>query len=104
MNQREVRMREALALVAIVAGCAADAPSRGRVAVEMSSREPERDCAWLGVLEVRAPPRARTAQEMLGAWAAERGGNYVVVDAFSVRAEPETEVVARARLYACPRP
>jgi hypothetical protein len=40
---------------------------------------------------------------MLGAWAAERGGNYVVVDAFSVRAEPDTEVIARARLFACPR-
>ncbi len=104
-------MRSALGafgLAASIAGCAtaslsSPAPHRGG-AVELSSREPEPGCSLLGALELRAPAGGRTTPELLGAWAAERGGNYVVLDAFSVVAEPDVELITRARLFSCPAP
>ncbi|HZS36317.1 MAG TPA: hypothetical protein VFF06_05800 [Polyangia bacterium] len=101
-------MRHALGALALVVGAAGCAPVKlaagARVAVELSSREPDRACALVGAVELRSPGGAASAGQLLGAWALERGGNYVVLDAFSVVSEPALEVITRARLFACPPP
>jgi len=44
-----------------------------------------------------------TSHELLRAYAAERGANYVVLDAFgAIRTDDDIVAVTRARLFRCP--
>jgi hypothetical protein len=81
-----------------LAACAELPPARGRVPV--TNADP-RGCAAVEAVEIRSAPRECPSIEMLRAYASERGANYVVLDAFSVR--DDDEVVTLGRLFACPR-
>lgn len=69
--------------------------------VILAGVEPAAACAPVEAVEIRSAPRDCSSRDMLRAWALDRGANYVVLDAFSVR--DDDEVVALARLFTCPQ-
>jgi hypothetical protein len=91
---------------ALIAGCAEpEAPARPDPVrgVELSTVEAPAGCKPLEAVEVRSGHHDPTSHELLRAFAAERGANYVVLDAFGVLAETDDIfAITRARLFQCP--
>lgn len=93
-------------LVILLAGCAEENVFRRPPpvpGVELSTVEAIADCQAVQAVEVRSGQRDPTTHELLRAFAAEKGANYVVLDAFGVVAdEDDIFAVTRARLFRCP--
>jgi hypothetical protein len=71
--------------------------------IELSTVEAPPRCMPIQGVEVRSGSRDPAAHEVLKAFAAERGANYVVLDAFGVVSNDDDIVaVSRARLFRCP--
>jgi hypothetical protein len=71
--------------------------------IRLSAIEAAPDCQPIGAVEVRAGERDPTPHEQLREYAAERGANYVVLDAFgAVPTGDDIVAVTRARLFRCP--
>ncbi len=90
----------------LLAGCAEENPFRRPPpvpGVELSTVEAVADCRPVQAVEVRSGQHDPTSHELLKAFAAEQGANYVVLDAFGVVAEEDDIfAVTRARLFRCP--
>jgi len=91
---------------ALIGGCADQeaftrpAPAPG---IELSTVEAAACCRPIGAVEVQSGQRDPTSHELLRAFAAERGANYVVLDAFGVLTNiDDVFAVTRARLFQCP--
>ena len=71
--------------------------------IELSTVQADPACQPMDAVEVRAGERDPTPHEMLRAFAAERGANYVVLDAFgAITTSDDILAVTRARLFRCP--
>jgi hypothetical protein len=101
-------MRQVCWIVAAMAlvGCAEEEGVRRwdpQPGIELSTVEASTRCTPIQAVEVRSGSRDPAAHEVLKAFAAERGANYVVLDAFGVDANNDDIVaVSRARLFRCP--
>jgi hypothetical protein len=71
--------------------------------VELSNRQARAECRPVEAVEVRAGHHDPTSHELLKALAAERGANYVVLDAFAVvSTSDDIYAITQARLFQCP--
>ena len=71
--------------------------------VELSTVEAPLSCGWIAAVEVQSGQHDPTSHELLRSFAAGKGANYVVLDAFGVVANTDDIfAVTRARLYRCP--
>jgi hypothetical protein len=72
-------------------------------AIELSAVEAAPECRPLDAVEIRSGERGPTSHQLLRAYAAEHGANYVVLDAFGViRTSEDILAVTLARLFWCP--
>jgi hypothetical protein len=80
--------------------CARPDPVPG---IELSTVEAAPTCQPIDAVEMRSGERDPTSHELLRAYAAERGANYVVLDAFGVITTSEDILaVTLSRLFRCP--
>jgi hypothetical protein len=71
--------------------------------VELSTVEALPACQPMEAVEMRSGEHEPTGHELLREYAAERGANYVVLDAFgAIRTYEEIVAVNWARLFRCP--
>jgi hypothetical protein len=90
-------MRAALFLVLL--GCA-EPQQMTRDEVRFARSAP--GCRGVDAVEIRSRKDECPSRQMLLGYARERGANRVVLDEFTVVEARDSEVVARARLFACP--
>ena len=71
--------------------------------IELSTTEASASCQLLDAVEMQSGEREPSSHELLRAYAAERGANYVVLDAFgAIKTDDDIVAVTRARLFRCP--
>src|SRR5262249_30356038 len=95
-------------LLLLLAGCAEELvecvrPDTPPPRVELSAVEAPPSCQPMDAVEIRSGEHEPTSHDQLRAYAADRGANYVVLDAFGVvYSEDDIIAVTRARLFRCP--
>jgi hypothetical protein len=71
--------------------------------IELTTVEASPACQPMEAVDMQSGEHEPTSHELLRAYAAERGANYVVLDAFgAIRTDDDILAVTRARLFRCP--
>jgi len=96
--------RVGFALV-VLTGCAEErvCVRPDRPWVELSTVEAGPACQPLEAVEMQSGEHDPSSHELLRAYAADRGANYVVLDAFgAIKTDDDILAITRARLFRCP--